>query len=270
MRWIRRLLLGIILIIVIAVLLVVGVIAADATFGATATDYTNVSYESADDTTLHAYLAAPEGEGPFPAVLMIHEWWGMTPEMTELADELAAEGYVVLAPDTYRGATTNQIPRALYLRLTVPTERVDADMRAAFDYVANLPQVDAERIGVIGFCYGGGVALRHAIDNPLIAATVNLYGDTVADAGAFGALLSAESGPVLGIFGGQDQQIPLDEVTAFEEALNEADIDNTITIYEGQGHAFVQPDTIIEAGEPRDAWLQILDFLAQELQANAA
>lgn len=269
MRWIRRILWSLLGTVIAIPLLFGGVIGLDAAFGATATDFTNVTYEAADGTTLNGYLAMPEGEGSFPAVLMVHEWWGINGEMTELADAMAQEGYVVLAPDTYRGPTTNQVPRAIFLRITVDEAQVDSDMQAAFDYLAALPEVDAEHIGVIGFCYGGGVALRHGIQNPQIAATINLYGDTPADAEGFGALVSEQT-PLLGIFGGQDQQIPLADVQAFEDALTQAGVDHTITVYEGQGHAFVQPDVIEAAGEPREAWLQILDFFETHLATSDA
>lgn len=266
MKWIRRILLGALLLLVILVLGVAGVIAVDSAFGESATAFTNVTYTADDGTTLHGYLAEPEGEGPFPGVLMVHEWWGLRPEIIEKADKLAEEGYVVLAPDTYRGATTTLVPRAIFLRVTVPEDRVDADMQAAFDYLAGRDNVDGERIGSVGFCYGGGVTLRHGINNPQIAATVNLYGDTVSDPTAFGALLNEDAGPVLGIFGEDDQQIPVSEVNAFEATLAEAGIAHTVTIYPGVGHAFVQPDTIAAGGPALEAWEQIIAFFAANLQ----
>ena len=111
------------------------------------------------------YLALPEGEGTFPAVLMVHEWWGLNEEITHMADRLAEEGYIVLAMDTYRGQVTSQVPRAIFLRVTMPEAQIDQDMQSAYEYLISLPQVDAERIGGIGFCYGGGVILRHATQN---------------------------------------------------------------------------------------------------------
>jgi carboxymethylenebutenolidase len=274
MKWLRRVLVGIPAVLLIVLVAVGAIILLDGASGASASDYTNVTYTAEDGTELHAYLAMPddsandstdENEG-LPAVIMVHEWWGINEEITEMADRLAEEGYIVLAPDTYRGETTRQIPRALFLRLSTPEERVDADMRAAFDYLVGLDNVDVQHVGVMGFCYGGGVALRHGVDNPQIAAVINLYGDTILDPADFGALLNDEGAPVLGIFGEVDAQIPLEEVAQFEEALAEANIDHTVTIYPDQGHAFVTPHNIDEEGEPRDAWLQILDFLAIHLQ----
>jgi len=270
MIWIRRILVGMLVVVGILLAGIAGIIGLDSAFGASAEDYANVTFTAEDGTTLVGYLAQPTGDGPFPGVLMVHEWWGLNAEITEMADELAQEGYVVLAPDTYRGATTQQIPRAIFLRVTVPEERVNADMQAAFDYLAQQAQVADERIGVMGFCYGGGVALRHAVNNPQIAATVNLYGDTILAPDAFGALLNDDAGPVLGIFGAADQQIPVSEVRDFEAALVEAGIAHTVTIYDEMPHAFVQPDNIDVPGAPRDAWQEILAFFERTLAPEPA
>lgn len=265
MKWIRRIFLGIFGLLALLIVAMVGFIIFDLSFGAKASDFSNVNIVAADDSAFFAYLAMPEGEGTFPAVLMVHEWWGMTGEITEMADRLAEQGYVVLAPDTYRGASTNQVLSALYLRLTVPKSRVDSDMWAAYDYLRSLPEVDSSRIGLIGFCYGGGVALRHAVANSNIAALVNLYGDTILEPSELGALLEDDSS-LLGIFGAEDAQIPVEEVQGFEAALNEAGIENTVTIYPGVGHAFVNPATIDAGGAAAEAWSQILLFLDAHLK----
>lgn len=265
MQLIRRVLVGALILLVALVVGFGALIVGDGLLGADATDFTNVTYPASDGTELHGYLTMPEGEGPFPGVLMVHEWWGLNEEIIELADAMAAEGYVVLAPDTYRGPTTSLIPRAIYLRVTVPEDRVDDDMLRAFDFLAGQDNVDAARIAVVGFCYGGGVALRHGILNDQIAATANLYGDRITDPGAFGALLEPDAGPLLGIFGAEDAQIPLESVETFREALEIAGVAHTITIYEGVGHAFVQPDLLDEPGAPREAWEQILAFFAETL-----
>jgi carboxymethylenebutenolidase len=265
----KRILIGLLLVMVVVVVIGGGLIAADAFGGAQSTDVTNVVYPAQDGTELYGYLAVPEGADgeKYPAVLMVHEWWGLTAEITKMADTLAEEGYVVLAPDTYRGRVATTVPAAITLRVTVPEERVDSDMQAAYEYLIALPEVDRLRVGVIGFCYGGGVALRHAVQNPQIAATVNLYGDTIDNPQEFGALL--ESGkPLLGIFGEDDQQIPVSEVEAFDAALDEAGIPNEVTIYPGVGHAFVNPETILEVGAAQDAWTQIIAFFDEHLKAS--
>ncbi|MBE2223341.1 MAG: dienelactone hydrolase family protein, partial [Anaerolineae bacterium] len=93
------------------VVLFAGIIIFDSLFGTNTAEFTNVTYTDQDGTELIGYLAQPEGEGPFPGVLLIHEWWGLNEGMTILADALAAEGYVVLAPDAYRGNVTAAFPR---------------------------------------------------------------------------------------------------------------------------------------------------------------
>jgi carboxymethylenebutenolidase len=262
---IRRILIGALALVLLLVLGVGGLMLADGLGLAQATDYTNVSYTAEDGTTVYGYLAQPEGESSFPAVLMVHEWWGLNAEIVEMAHLLAEQGYVVLAPDTYRGRLATTVPGALMLRLSVPEAQADMDMMAAFAYLAALPNVDPLRIGVMGFCYGGGVALRHAVENPQIAATINLYGDTILDPDGFGALL--ETGrPLLGIFGAEDNQIPVSEVEAFQEALEETSIPHEVTLYPGVGHAFVNPATIAEPGAAQQAWAQILAFFETNLK----
>lgn len=267
--WQKRLLLALLVAVLFPVVAVLSIFAFDVAFGLKTSDVTNVSYVGANNVQLQGYLATPEGEGKFPAVLMVHEWWGLTKEITQKADRLAKEGYVVLAMDTYRGQVTAQIPRAIFLRVTMPPEQIDQDMQSAYDYLISLPQVDATRVGGVGFCYGGGVILRHATQNPNLRATINLYGTTISDPQKFGALLAEDAGAVLGIFGSADMQIPLAEVEAFKVALKSTNIPHQVTVYEGMPHAFVKIDNIDEAGAPRDAWLEILAFFETHLKETA-
>ncbi|MBN1260549.1 MAG: dienelactone hydrolase family protein [Anaerolineae bacterium] len=238
----------------------------DSFFGSSATDFTNVSFTGGDGAMVHGYLARPEGASDLPAVLMIHEWWGLNQEIIELADRMAEAGYVVLAPDTYRTKTTGFVPRALWLRITVAEKRVMNDLDAAYGYVSSLQEVDNTRIGVVGFCYGGDMAFAYGTQNEELKAVVTLYGATTTDTTTYGALLET-GGPVLAIFGAEDQQIPVTEAEAFERTLSEAGIENQVTLYPGVGHAFVQPDVIDEPGAPQDAWNEILVFLDKHLQS---
>ncbi|MCU0499403.1 MAG: dienelactone hydrolase family protein [Anaerolineae bacterium] len=236
----------------------------DAYQGEQAADVTNELIPSLEGN-LYGYFAEPLVVGDYPAVLMVHEWWGMNQEIVAMAEILSEQGYVVLAIDTYRGYTATTVPGALLLRLSVPQDRVAQDMQVAYEWLASRPNVDENRIGVIGFCYGGGVALRHAIANPNIKAVVNLYGDTVDDPAAFGVMLTSRT-PLLGIFGREDQQIPVSEVEAFGAALGQTEIPHSIRIFDGVGHAFVNPHTLIEGGAATQAWDEILRFFALHLQ----
>lgn len=266
MKTLLRVVLGLLVTLVVLILGFVGVMLADALALDEAATVTNVSYPAADGSPLIGYLAQPADstDEPRPAVLMVHEWWGLNHEITEMADLLAEEGYVVLAPDTYRGRLATSIPGALFLRIGAPVERVNSDMQAAYDYLVMQPGVDPARVAVMGFCYGGGVALRHATVNPQIAATINLYGDMIETVDGFGALLTSGK-PLLGIFGEVDQQIPVSEVEAFRQTLAETTIPHQVTIYPGVGHAFVNPQSITQPGAAQDAWKAIRVFLAAAL-----
>lgn len=267
---IRRFLVFVFIVLVALIVIGAGAIAADTLAGAQAGDVSNVAYSAADGTQLVGYLARPEGATDrLPAVLMVHEWWGLTAEIKEMADKLAEQGYIVLAPDTYRGRVASTVPGALALRLTVPKERVSADMQAAYEYLTAQPGIDVGRVGVIGFCYGGGVALRFATINQGVAATVNLYGDVITDPQGFGMLLRTGR-PVLGIFGALDAQIPVAEPEAMQKALAAAAIPHEVKIYPGVGHAFVNPETIRAGGAAQEAWAQILGFFEKHLKGRDA
>ncbi|MEL6405607.1 MAG: dienelactone hydrolase family protein [Chloroflexota bacterium] len=269
MKTLGRILLGLLIIILLLVVGVGAYMAWDINAGVSPTDFTNVTYETVDGTTLHGYLAFPDEsteETTYPAVLMIHEWWGLNAEIIELADELASEGFVVLAPDTYRGKTAGSVPGALFLRISVDMERVMTDMDAAYAYLADLPQVNSS-VGIVGFCYGGDVAFNYGLANSDLDAVINLYGSTRADSDAFMPLVGEDAAPVLAIFGAEDGMIPVEEVEAHEAALNEAGVTNTVTIYDGVGHAFVQPDEIGEPSAAFSAWQQIITFFNANLES---
>jgi carboxymethylenebutenolidase len=196
-----------------------------------------------------------------PAVVMIHEWWGLNDHIKDMADELASEGYVVLAADLY-GEVAADPNRARELSSSVreDPERAVSNLQSAVQYLASLPNVNSSRIASLGWCFGGGQSLQLALNseqNPL-AATVIYYGDLVNDTSE----LSKIKWPVLGIFGDQDQSIPVESVNTFEQALNETGITNEIYIYPGVGHAFANPSGDNYAPEETvDAWEKTLAFL---------
>lgn len=260
-KWIKRILIGLAGFLVILVLALAGLLLFDTFFGPKTADVANTSYINGVGAASGGYLAEPAGPGPHPAVLMLHEWWGLDEGITAMADALAAEGYVVFAPDVYRGRVTAQVPRALYWRLTTPEEQVTADVDAALAHMMSLPTVDSERVASLGFCFGGEhsllLGLRQSETVPL---TIMLYG-AVTDNPAELAGLAASQG-VLGIFGEEDAQIPVSEVQAFDAGMDALGIPNEVTIYPGVGHAFVNEENYDEPGPAGEAWQQILNFLA--------
>lgn len=216
---------------------------------------------------VRAFVAYPEGEGPFPAVIMIHEFYGLNESIVGKAKGLAEKGYVVVAPDTFRGSTTSWIPRAIYQVITNKPEQVNQDLDAVFAWIVSQPKIAVDRVGILGFCYGGRTSLAYSLHNDHLATTVIFYGSPETDA----EILRALPGPVLGIFGGADNSIPIESVNAFEAALNQAGIPNEITIYEGQPHAFVTNiESIRSGGIQAQAWTQMLQFLEKTLKKEEA
>ncbi|MEM7333630.1 MAG: dienelactone hydrolase family protein [Chloroflexota bacterium] len=265
MKWIKRIVLGLVGLIGLFILTLAGFIIFDTLFGQSSTELTNVAYTDSEGTELYGYLAKPEGEGPFPAVLMIHEWWGLNEGIIVLADALAEEGYIVLAADAYRGRLTSQIPRALWMRLTTPEEQVFGDLDVALEYLQSLPEADAERTATMGFCFGGEHSLQLGLrQSERLAMTIMYYGAVETNPELLRPLIDNQ--PVLGIFAEEDQQIFVDEVLEFEAALNSLNITNQITIYPDVGHAFINEENFNQPGTAGDAWQEAIEFLEDNLQ----
>jgi carboxymethylenebutenolidase len=252
----------------VVVLALVGVILFDTLMPSQrVTDFTNVTFTDDGGATHHAYLAKPEGAGPHPGVLLIHEFFGLNGDIVAKADILAREGYVVLAVDAYGGKTTKQLPRAILFVTTTPQERISRNVDAGYAHLAGLEGVDPQRISAAGFCFGGTQVMQLGTRNPDLAASAIFYGSgPIQDPAELGML--GQSGPVLGIFGEQDQSIPVDQVKGFKLAMDARGIDNQVTIYPGVGHAFVHADNITVPGAAQDAWRELLDFLAATLKKD--
>jgi carboxymethylenebutenolidase len=203
-----------------------------------------------------------------PAVVMIHEWWGLNDNMKNMADELAKEGYIVLAVDLYNGKVADTPDAAMKLVNTARSNQNEStsNLLAAVNYLKTQNNVDKTKIASLGWCFGGGQSLQLALNtnpqNPL-AATVLYYGNLVTDE----KTLSAIKWPVLGIFGSLDQSIPVFQVQSFKKALDADNITNEIYIYEGVGHAFANPTGgSFAPAELKDAWNKTLDFLEQHVK----
>jgi carboxymethylenebutenolidase len=250
----------------LAVFLVLSVVIDRGLSGGRLEAVTNLNLPNPNGPAIRAFIARPAGPGPHPAVIMIHEFWGINGEIQGKAAALAEEGYVVIAPDLFRGTTTGWLPSAIYQTVSTKPEQVLSDLDAVFAWLAAQGEVQPNRIAILGFCFGGRTSLRYSLSNPQIAATVVLYGSPVTDA----EQLKALSGPVLGIFGGADNSISLESVRAFDAALTEAAVPHQISIYEGQPHAFVKSIEEIRLGGPMaEAWDEVLAFLQHALKGEA-
>lgn len=230
----------------------------------------NSSVAYYDNTT--GYLVYPEPSNNaqqqerLPAVIMIHEWFGLNEHIKSQADLLANEGYAVLAVDLYRGEVATDSDRARELASSVRSNSASAidNLQSAVSYLKSLEIVDDSKVASLGWCFGGDWSLQLALnssENPL-AATIVYYGRPVTDT----ASLSSISWPILGIFGDQDQAITVESVKQFASALNASSITNEIYLYENVGHAFANPSGDNYASkETADAWQKTIGFLRTHL-----
>ena len=232
-------------------------------WGATAVKTETVSYKSGDDT-VSGYLALPGASGKHPAIVVIHEWWGLNDWVKEQASKLADQGYVALAVDLYRGKVASTPDLAHELMRGVPEDRAKRDLRAAFAYLAAQPNVKKDRIGSIGWCMGGGYSLDVALLEPTLAATVINYGRLATDSEE----LKKINAPILGNFGGQDRGITPDDVKTFEQSMRQLGKKVDIKIYPDAGHGFENPNNKdgYRAEDTKDAWKRTVTFLAASLK----
>jgi carboxymethylenebutenolidase len=222
-----------------------------------------VSYKSGNET-VQGVLYTPEGKGPFPALIVVHEWWGLNDWVKEQASKLADEGYASLAIDLYRGKVATSPEQAHEIMRGVPEDRAARDLNAAFDFLKSQPNVKPDRIGSIGWCMGGGYSLDVALQQPKLAATVINYGHLATDPNA----LMKINAPILGLFGGQDQGITPSDVKKFEEEMKKTGKRIEVVIYPDAGHAFENPNNKsgYRAADAADAWKRTVNFLSSALK----
>lgn len=245
------------------------------------------------DAQLACYLALPAGDKPAPAILLIHEWYGLNDWVKQQADRFARQGYVALAVDLYRGELATDADAAHQLMRGLADERALADIQAGFEYLAKHERTQGAaggapveagrsgtagatggtaggaqrsdstaepRIGVIGWCMGGGYALKLGIAEPRVAATVVCYGKPVTDV----EQLKRIRGPLLGIWGEKDRGI---EIEPFRKALEQAGVKATHHVYPGAGHAFLNENNKngYDKEQAEKAWKEIDGFFARTL-----
>jgi carboxymethylenebutenolidase len=214
--------------------------------------------------TIAGFLATPDKPGRYPALVVIHEWWGLTEWVKEQAQKLADQGYISLAVDLYRGKVTSDPEEAHELMRGLPQDRAVSDVKAAFLYLANRKDVDRDHIGTIGWCMGGGLALQLAIHEPHLAACVVNYGALPTDPNDLQQILA----PILGNFGAEDRGITPTDVSQFQKTMEGLKRRVDIKVYEGAGHAFENP-TNTAGYRPEaaaDAWARTLAFLNRTMK----
>ena len=228
-----------------------------------AVDGKPVSYQSGTET-VNALLYTPSGKGPFPALVVIHEYWGLNDWVKEQASKLADQGYVALAIDLYRGKVATTPDEAHEIMRGVPEDRASRDLLAASAYLRSQKNVDPARVGSIGWCMGGGYAFNLAVNDPKLKAVVINYGHLASD----DATLKKINAAVLGIFGGQDRGIPPADVNKFESQMKALGKTVDVHIFPDAGHAFENPNnkTGYRADDAAEASKLTTDFLAKYLK----
>ena len=212
-------------------------------------------------TTTSGYLATPAA-GKGPGVLVLQEWWGLVPHIKQVCDRFAAEGFTALAPDMYHGQTASEPDGAGKLFMALNIAQAEKDLRGAATYLAG--HSSTAKLGVVGFCMGGQLALFAATLNPSIGACVNFYGihpNVQPDYTKLG-------GPVLGLFAEKDGFVTPQVARDADAAIRKAGKQSEIHIYPGVDHAFFndeRPDVYNKAAAA-DAWRRTLALFRQHLK----
>ncbi len=209
-----------------------------------------------------AYLSLPEGQPPFPAITVIHEWWGLNDNIKLWSDRLADSGYAALAVDLYGGVVATNADQAMEAMEAVDAEKARATLLAAHGFLHDDPRIAATKRGSIGWCFGGGQSLQLAIAAPDLDACVIYYGQPVLDPAELARIHAA----ILGHFGTQDQSIPQMKLDDFDAALTEAGVEHEIKRYDAP-HAFANPSNpAYDQASAAAAWEATQAFLAKRLR----
>jgi carboxymethylenebutenolidase len=216
-----------------------------------------------DGHQYQGYLS-PATTGKGPGVVVIQEWWGLVPHIVDVADRFAQAGFTAFAPDLYQGKTTTEPDEAATLMQALNIGETEALLRKAILTLMVQPSAEGNKIGIVGFCMGGQLAMFAAGHNPVIQATVNFYGIHPKVVPSYRTL----NGPVLGIFAEHDNYASPEAVQALDRELTVFGKDHIFVTYPGTHHAFFN-DTRPEVFDPEaasDAWQRTIGFLNDELR----
>lgn len=208
------------------------------------------------------YLSIPQ-QGSGPGVIVIQEWWGLVDHIKDVCDRFAEEGFVALAPDLYHGKTTKSPDEAGKLMMALRIDEAERDLSAAVEYLSTHDANTSKKLGVVGFCMGGALALYTATKNPNIGASVVFYGghpNVKPD-------LPNLHAPVLGIFAEKDGFVTPASVRELERKLKDLGKQIEVVIYPDTDHAFfndTRPE-VYNAEASADAWRRTVEFLREHL-----
>ncbi|MDO8754789.1 MAG: dienelactone hydrolase family protein [Anaerolineales bacterium] len=214
--------------------------------------------------TVKGHLARPEGSGPFPAVIVIQEWWGLDAQTKSIADRFAKEGYLAFAPDLYHGEIAQPGDGDTATKLVQKYgPNAHKDLESLFDALKSHPDCNG-RIGSVGFCFGGRMSLLLSTTRPLHA-VCTFYGGGMQT--IFDQLRANLKAPVLGFFGDADVSIPAGTVEQFDKLLDEIGVEHEIIMYPNSGHAFFRDSDpqVYKPAASKDAWERVKKFFAKHL-----
>ncbi len=227
----------------------------------------NVTFAS-DGGQTPGYLSAPKGP-PGPGVIVIQEWWGLVPHIRQVCDRFAETGFVALAPDLYHGKTTTSPDEAGRMMMALQIDQAERDLAGAVRYLATQaagpvePKASKMKVGCVGFCMGGQLALFAASRNPSIGACVDFYGIHPNVRPDYRGL----QGPVLGFFGGRDGSVTPEAARRLERDIRAAGRETEFYVYPDAGHAFFNDSRpeVYHAERAREAWEKMIAFFRRHL-----
>lgn len=222
-----------------------------------------VSFPSGNET-VHGFLYSPSAPGRYPAIVVIHEWWGLTPWVKQQAEELSEQGYVTLAVDLYRGKIADSPEVAHELMRGLPQDRGVRDLISAANYLKTLKDVNPDRIGAAGWCMGGTFAAQFAVADPGLRAVAINYGALPTDPASLKRIHAA----ILGNFGALDSGITPQDVHDFAESMKAMGKPVDVKEYPDAGHAFENPDNKqgYRPTDSKDAHERMREFFHRRLQ----
>lgn len=211
------------------------------------------------------YLSLPRDAKPgLPALVVIHEWWGLNDNVKHWADRFAAEGYAALAVDLYGGTVATTPDAAMAAMKAVDPAVAVRKLKAAVEFLRTDPRVKATKVASIGWCFGGSMSLKLALNEPTLSAAVVYYG---ANPETDPKALAAIECPVVGVFGTRDKAIPQATVDALEKGLKEAGVTSEVHRFDAD-HAFANPSNPrYAAGPAAEAWAKVRAFLTRHLRS---
>ncbi len=207
------------------------------------------------------FLAHPETDTPVPGIVVIQEWWGLDAHIRSIVQRFAAAGFAALAPDLYHGVVTTEPDDARKEAMNLDRERAMQEIDGAIGYLKMQRYVMPKKIGVIGFCMGGGLALHTAARNPDVGAAAAFYGGGSPDAESF----ATSNAAILNIVGDRDRVLPT--IKTLDAGLSAYTMPHELVIYPEAEHAFFN-DTrphIYKADAAQDAWTRALDWFQKYL-----